>query len=741
MNRYSGAFGQPCPLQKDWRWLLSVGVCCYLAILGLRLSLWTMWDNPLLRVGDEFIMSTHDSYLWLAHARVAEFGDGRSLAYFTRLLHEYLGLALGAIGFWGPAFLSSLLAIPCVLWGWALGGREGAVFAGIAGCLTPGFYARTKLGYYDTDMFTLLLPMLVAFWLAWWLRQRTSFRWQETREEIQPSQRLPLQVLGIGLFTRFAGWWHQDIANYSVLLSLLAIVVGTIFARKNHRSHFAYEGAIFILAAIPATVWDYSLAPLLHAAGMTPYILISILLAATLAVWRVQGRHGDTETPVDKYLSLGLLLAALILAGIFSGPLMGIWTKLLLYLKPAATQATTTAQQTAPIFPRVTQSIIEAKLLPLGTALERSAYYYWVGLAALAAMIPVLIARPLSVLLLPLVALSILSIKMGTRFSMFGGAALMIFLSVAGTALSRKLLPSMIDRGREIVIAAVMAALACCLVLPKYREYRSLPPTPVVDKVHAEALMGLGKRAPKDASVWTWWDWGYATQYYAGLKTPIDGGKHSGMDLYPTAVALATDSPRQANQLIRYCTRFPGQDPTREWAKKSGADVQRTIDQLAASGPAFKPAPKQYLAVSYKDLRIAKWLMFYGNWNVTSGTTHEAVVRRFGPGQMAVNLQIGAVMNRGGMKNAILTADMLDIDKADHFDYPQNRYSPTLVPQTPHLVFNTVAGETNFFDKDTYNSMLVQLFTGDPESESIKPYFRLVADGLPFIRIYEVVQN
>lgn len=738
MGHLSDTLGPPRSMRDDWRWLVAITAGCYLFNLALRLSLWTLWDTPLLQVGDEFIMSTHDSYLWLAHARVAKFGDGRSLAFFTKLLHQYLGLSLGSIGFWGPAVLGSLLAIPCVLWGWLLGGRKAAIFAGIAGVMTPGFFARTKLGYYDTDLFTLFMPMLVAFLLAWWLRQRVSFRWLAHDELVEAGTWLPVQMLGIGLFARFAGWWHHDIGNYIVLMTLLAVGFGLVFCRRGKRVDLLLEASILMLSGIAGSVWVYHSPFLMQLTGFDNYLRVMMLSACALAIFQ----HFRATSGSGKAIAVaacGIFVASLFVSGLFGSPLAGVAYKLGLYLQPASVAVNDAQELSGPVYPRVTQSIIEAKLIPLDVVFERSAYYFWVGLGALAAMIPVLILRPTSVLLLPLVALSLLSMKMGIRFSMFGGGPLMVFLGTALTGMCFLALPARFQR-RRLVAAGAAAALALCILLPKYSEYRDIPPTPVVDKAHAEALIGLGKRAPEDATVWTWWDWGYATQYYAGLKTPIDGGRHSGKDLYPTAVAMATDSPLQANQLVRYAAQFPQYDPSIEWNAESGKAAMQAVDGLKQRQD-FPPVPTQYLAVSYKDIRIAKWIMFYGNWDLDSGTTHEGTYRRFGPGQMAVNLQIGGVMNRARQQNVIATADVLLPGKAEHYSYPRNTYSPRLVPKTPHLVFNKVVGEANFFDKALYDSMLVRLFAGDPESEDIKPYFRLVADGLPFIRIYEVVQN
>ncbi|KAB1440781.1 STT3 domain-containing protein [Pseudodesulfovibrio senegalensis] len=735
----TSALCAPGRFRADARWLVTVSCLCYLITLALRLSLWTAWDNAACRVGDEFIMATHDSYLWLAHSRVAVFGDGRPLALFTRWLHEWFGVGLGDIGFWMPAFLSSLVSVACLLWGWLLGGRNSGLFAGLAGALMPGFYARSRLGYYDTDLFTLLMPLLTAFLLACWVRANARQTWlrSDTSEEAEAAPNL-WAVLGLGLFTRMAGWWHLDIAHFNVLLFLAALGLALLLACPGRRSQVLLQAAIIILAAFPG------LAPLHCSTLITDFHfpawtigLCSVLLAAALcAAMRFKG--GRLLRRVPWWAHVALFAVVLVLSGIADQAVTAPLNKLLLYFRPAATQGATTHAD-APVFPGVVQSIIEARNIPLADVFYRVAGFSWAGYAALAACFFTLLARPLSLLLLPMVVLSLLSLKIGVRFSMFGGAPLMIFMGVGLGALVRLFLRPGPYRRRLGALVCVGAALT--LVVPLYAQYASFRATPVLSPPHAQALQWLGRTVPRDAVVWTWWDWGYATQYYSGRATPIDGGRHSGRDLFPSAMVMATDSPAKANRLIRLCAGFPHQDPSLLWHGRTGAEVQSMLEALGREAPHLKPVPPQYLVVSYKDLRIASWILYYGNWNVRTGSSTTPEMYRYSPGSIAFSLSDGIVENRHGDQGRVRTADVLGVDGVVHREYAEQVTDGTLLAGAPHMIINKLTRESLFFDRRSRESLMVRLFTENPPGNDVSKYFRLVADGLPFVRIYEVVQQ
>ena len=68
----------------------------------------------------------------------------------------------------------------------------------------------------------------------------------------------------------------------------------------------------------------------------------------------------------------------------------------------------------------------------------------------------------------------------------------------------------------------------------------------------ARALRELAVLTPENASIWVWWDFGYATQYFANRHTIADGARHGGANLYLPAAVYSSDNPHFAAQLIKY---------------------------------------------------------------------------------------------------------------------------------------------------------------------------------------------
>ncbi len=157
------------------RW--SVPVVCLLFAFGLtvmaRLLELPYWENPAYKLGDEFLLATHDAYHWIAGAEGFEFGAGHPMSELVRLVATTLDYSVANAGFWMPPFLGGLLAVAVFLWGWGLGYPYAGLCAGVLTSLSPGFFARTLLGFYDTDLvvllFTVLLGLVPALWLTPWL--------------------------------------------------------------------------------------------------------------------------------------------------------------------------------------------------------------------------------------------------------------------------------------------------------------------------------------------------------------------------------------------------------------------------------------------------------------------------------------------------------------------------------------------------------------------------------------------
>lgn len=750
---FLGEYGS---FMDNWRWLSAWCLAVYAVTLGFRISFAGRWDHPELWANGERILATHDAYLWLAKAKGFALTKFYPLADAARLVHDLTGVEFGSIGFWGPAVVAALVSSLSFLFGWLLGGRNAGILAGIIASLTPGFFYRSRLGYFDTDMFTLLMPMLVAFALAYWSSFHLKGGWFFSRSSVETSisrARSLWLAFGIGLIARLAGIWHQDIVNVFVLYFFMTLILVFVTGRRSKMVNALYGMTIFLLVAFPGAsfnqigLWPFFwFFEVLDLPGMMYVGVFGVILGGGLAFFISRVEEDSASLWNSPWVCVGGLVMFILSTKIAYWPMLGVFDKLLGYFFPATSPLPQgEATFLGPIFPSVVQSIIEARLATLSEVLQRGAFTSWIGYIALVASFIVVLIRPVAIFLMPLILLQILSMRLGIRFTMFGGAALIICLSVLLNwcilyfmqNYSRK---DNVNIGAQVLIGVVILFFA-------YPTYATLPLSPVIPKGHAEALVELGQKADKNSMVWTWWDWGYATMYYAGLEPVIDGGKHAGRDIFPVAYVMSTDSANKANRMIAFSSQYKDPDyygrglsPALEWARIPRDEINQTLaDQLSQSR--YPEQSPQYLVVSWNDLSISKWITYFGNWNLETGKTKQANPKMARSGQLGYNLKHGVIQNRMGQGGLVSDIDVLDWRKVTRRHYGMNAVSLKLVPKTPYLIVNKVTGQSILADNTAYESMMFRLMVNDPETSDIGKYFRLVVDKLPFVRIYEVVQN
>ena len=139
-------------------------------------------------------------------------------------------------------------------------------------------------------------------------------------------------------------------------------------------------------------------------------------------------------------------------------------------------------------------------------------------------------------------------------------------------------------RSACLTMAALLLAL---LVAPFVNIIPAMSQGPMINRRHAEMLSRAQTVVPKDATLWLWWDWGYAAHHFAHRLTIADGARNAGAPLYLSAAVLGTDNPRFARQLIRYTSQFAkGRDPFDEEVASevfAGLDAQQAQDLMDLS--------------------------------------------------------------------------------------------------------------------------------------------------------------
>ncbi|GAB6126575.1 STT3 domain-containing protein [Humidesulfovibrio idahonensis] len=724
-------------LAADWRALaliLTLGYCVTVAVHLLGLP---NWEGPSYWINGERILSTHDAYCWLAGAKgvngYAQFG----MAALARLLSTLTGQPLWSIGFWAPPFLAALTAVATGLWAWRLAGRRAILIPSLLGALSPGFFFRSRLGYYDSDVFTQLMPLVLGLLLATLLAPCCARAWAASGAEREragePLPRLlPWLAFGFGLVARVAHFAHDDVQPLGVGLFWLALGLAAVTGLRGKRVAALRLLLIYGLAGY-AGPRHFGVA--VFAPGLAD--LLGLALAALLAwlLWlRPADEHGYAArlhtwfvTWRDKPWPWLAALAVLALACGLLLPLGAFWAKALSYFKPVADAALAHG----PSYPGITQSIREAKnVADVGTVLAGMSMSATLGVLGLLGVAALLALRPAFLLLAPTMALGFASLVLGTRFTMFGGPVLALGLGI-GIHWAAKALTLRFGLAPRLALWAQTVVALGCLLLAYVPVYSTARGTSVLSPAHAQALLAYRELAPKDAELWTWWDYGYASQYFGERMTPSDGGKHAGRDIFATALVLSTDSFRQAAQVIRL-SASQGNDPARRWDTMTAEAVRDEIDGLRERDQVLPPARPQHLVATWDNLVLLYWISYYGSWDVVAGAGRHASVSVLRDPVDIDETNGTFTRKKNGVTLPLASAEILSEKGVERIAMPEH-------PGEAHLLVNSLAGQAMLLDDAAYNSMAVQLLIGDPERPEQARYFKLLHEGFPLVRIYEVL--
>ena len=89
----------------------------------------------------------------------------RGLVFVTVVLAKILPFTLDTIMLYMPAFFSSLVVIPLVLIGNLYNKPLWGFLSALLASVAWSYYNRTLAGYYDTDMFALIMPYFILYYL------------------------------------------------------------------------------------------------------------------------------------------------------------------------------------------------------------------------------------------------------------------------------------------------------------------------------------------------------------------------------------------------------------------------------------------------------------------------------------------------------------------------------------------------------------------------------------------------
>lgn len=712
------------PLRASLFGLAAVLTLTWVLCLGVRLVELPNWQIPALQAGDEPLMGTHDAYAWLAGAKGIGSFDGLPLSRLVSGLHAMTSASLGHLGFWLPPLMAALAGLPLVVLARRWGAPAWAPAAGTAGSCAIGFLIRTRVAMLDTDVLSLLGPSLAVVALCLLLGPLLRSGWtKEGADEPggEPSPALWLGTAGLCLWVRFNVWFYGSIGAVFAPLFGFAILLGLVLARPGRRA-LAVAFCGLPLAAMHGPIMPALFAP----------------AAACLLFWRVPG---IAKKPAVLW---GAALAALCYFLVYDGGvLQGILGRVAYWFKPSSGETKALSDVASLSLPSVLPSIREAQNIPFADVLRFLAGHPALFPVFLAGYVWLVVKRPVALVFLPLLLLGLTSLKLGARFSMFAAPAMGAGLIGLGL-LAERFIPR---RGPRL--AAAVVGLLAALLPPAY-FLKQVPPIPVLSRPYAETLIGLGGDTRPDAWIWLWWDFGYATQYYADRFPIADGARHTQEWLYPVASVHAAEPARAAGLMRFFAAEMEAQEVTPEqaahWARDpafvhtstppmkrllgmDGKEAAALIAGIEAGWAPETPAayPDQEYVVAWDNMRLAGWIIRFGTWDIRDGSFKEGKVTRL-QGDLRVDSGKGVAMSAMAGNLPLISLDVLSEAGAKHASWP--RMSGV------HLVMNAAAREAYIMDDTAYESSMVQMLVRDP-GEFSRDY-ELVRDNAPWTRVYRL---
>jgi len=540
------------------------------------------WDGvPILTSGDGYWFASGVVQLTGGTIDMPNLPDlsSQALVAVTAALSALLPVSLETVLVYLPVVVGPLIALPIASIGKALGRpRLGLIAALIAVC-SPVFLSRTSAGYFDTDIFALLVPLLIVHQLVKVVLARNA---EESRRPI----------LWAGIWLSLYPYAYDRGAIIGVALVFAAL---TLAALRRH-PQWLVMSIVFAVASAPLPWWVRLLAAV-------------VIWAVIPVVSRAIGRRLDLRRARPWLIGVAVLaLATAFIA-------LRLWEVIPAKLEAAlgeASQAATTVSDIAgvraPTYGEAASFIVESQPVSFGTLGARVSGHVALLALSLLGFAVLLWQWPVLLILLPFVGLGLFALPAGVRFGIYltpvyalGMAQLVV---LTGRALSW---PS-----RQIA-EALRVALAVGLVLPSaLAAWPSFTPTALIAPEVAALTALKTQSTTKDATV-TWWDYGYPVVYFSRTRVFADGGRH-GEDAGLVAEILMNPSQRVSARLARAGAAVQEELRQTDWAlaptiflraRERGLDLESYLASLAteASSP-DKPTSHTYMFLPTRLLTL-----------------------------------------------------------------------------------------------------------------------------------------
>ncbi len=485
-------------ISKETRLTLAYIFIAFLFSVAVRM-IWAyqFGDVEAFKFNGQFMINTNDGYYYAEGARdifskIHQANDlspiDNATSILTAFFAKILPLSFETIIFYMPIFLSSLIVVPVILIAKSIDNLEMGFIAALLASIANSYYNRTMIGYYDTDMLNIVLPMFLLWSIIWAIKTNEN-------------KYLLITALDILLYR----WWYAQ--SYSLEFSFFGLILlfTLVYERKNLYNYKLL--AIMMFAMI----------------NLDLFIRFPLVLAAFFFF---------KEERFQKYVYP--ILAISVVAFFATGGFDPIWHQLKGYVFKDAVSVADTGLKLH--FFSVMQTVREAGQIPFSTFADRISGHVLTFILSTLGFVYLAYRHKIMLFALPMIGLGFLASVGGLRFTIYAVPVLAFGVAFLITELSQK-----IPNAKLRYLS--MAAFTLAILYPNIEHVNSYKVPTVFNADEVKVLDKLKTKLDREDYIISWWDYGYPLRYYSDVKTLIDGGKHGGESNFPVSFMLS--NPQQ----------------------------------------------------------------------------------------------------------------------------------------------------------------------------------------------------
>ncbi len=485
--------------------LIFIIIAYTFSVLMRMIWVYQFQDNAAFYWNDQLMINTNDGYYFATALENMLFGTHAhnpqiqgainaypGVIYTSAFFYKLLPVSLETVILYMPAFISSLVVIPVILITRLFNLQFFGFLSALLGSIAWSYYNRTMVGYYDSDMFAVLLQMFVVY----------SFI------SILVEHKLSNIILAFAVITLYPFFYPQGLSLIYAMYGIY-IVYALLEYREDNLTYISI--AAIALALSPIIFW------------------IKIVAVAVILL-----SHNSKK--IEQKYWIGLALVAFIFFLLNANVLALIANKLFGYIDRGT-------QESGLHFFQVIQTVREAGTIPFEMMANRISGSTIGVFAALIGYILLVLRYRQFVIALPLIAIGVFSLWGGLRFTVYAvpiAALSAVYLVYVLTSFIRDTGP------RYLVIFLATGGL----LYPNISHIIEYKVPTVFHKDEVKQLDKLKTIGSDKDYIIAWWDYGYPLWFYTNKNTLIDGGKHHN-DNFIVSRILTTSSQKEAASLSR----------------------------------------------------------------------------------------------------------------------------------------------------------------------------------------------